>query len=214
MSKSDISPLLEICQKVPIIPVLTLDGAEQGRKTADALVAGGLLAVEVTLRTPGALDALSAMRTAHPNLFVGAGTVLNSQQLNDAKRAGADFIVTPGTSPLLRDALKRSVVPVMAGVATASEALTLLQLGFDCLKFFPAEPLGGTAALASLAGPLPDARFMPSGGITEDTVRSYTDLPNVFAAGGTWIAKPEHVRAGDWEGIEARAAKAVEIVTA
>lgn len=213
MSKPDSSPLLDACRKAPIVPVLTLDDAEQGRRIADALVAGGLLAVEVTLRTPGALDALTAMRTAQPSLFVGAGTILTAEHLDDAVHAGADFIVTPGSSPRLRDALNRAPVPVMPGIATISEAMAALEWGFEFLKFFPAGPMGGTGTLKSFAGPLPQAQFMPTGGISEDTVKSYIDLPNVFAAGGTWIAKLEDVRAGDWAGIEARARAALQAAT-
>jgi 2-dehydro-3-deoxyphosphogluconate aldolase/(4S)-4-hydroxy-2-oxoglutarate aldolase len=161
--------------------------------------------LEVTLRTPVALEAIALMKAAAPDLLIGAGTVLSEGDVDACFKVGADFIVTPGSSPGLRAALLKADANVMVGVATATEIMSRLEEGFGVLKFFPAEQSGGAAALKSFAAPLPDARFCPTGGVTPDKIESYLSLPNVIAVGGTWIATPDMISAGDFATIEANA---------
>ncbi|GIU67757.1 bifunctional 4-hydroxy-2-oxoglutarate aldolase/2-dehydro-3-deoxy-phosphogluconate aldolase [Candidatus Phycosocius spiralis] len=192
----------------PLIPVLTIDDLSVAESLVLALQAGGLKNVEVTLRTPVALEAIALMKAAAPDLLIGAGTVLSEGDVEACFKVGADFIVTPGTSPRLRVALLQADANVMVGVATATEVMSRLEEGFGVLKFFPAEQSGGAAALKSFAGPLPDARFCPTGGVTADKIEAYLALPNVVAVGGTWIATPELIAARDFPSIEANARKA------
>jgi 2-dehydro-3-deoxyphosphogluconate aldolase/(4S)-4-hydroxy-2-oxoglutarate aldolase len=187
----------------PLIPVLTIADLDKAEGLALALQAGGLKNLEVTLRTPVALEAIAL--AAAPDLLIGAGTVLSEGDVEACFKVGADFIVTPGSSPGLRAALLKADANVMVGVATATEIMSRLEEGFGVLKFFPAEQSGGAAALKSFAGPLPDARFCPTGGVTPDKIESYLSLPNVIAVGGTWIATPEMINAGDFATIEANA---------
>src|ERR1700733_8568699 len=167
----------------PVIPVLTVKGAADGVAQARALVAGGLPAIEVTLRTPKALEAISAIRDQVEGAFVGAGTILTPEQIKQACDAGARFLVSPGASPRLAEAAAKAPVPFLPGVATASDAMTLRELGFRALKLFPAEAAGGTKLLASLAAPLPDLRFCPTGGIDLEKAPEYLRLPNVPCIG-------------------------------
>lgn len=192
----------------PLIPVLTIAELDKAEQLALALQAGGLKNLEVTLRTPVALEAIALMKAAAPDLAIGAGTVLSEGDVEACFKVSADFIVTPGSSPGLRAALLKADANVMVGVATATEVMSRLEEGFGILKFFPAEQSGGAAALKSFAGPLPDARFCPTGGVTPDKIDSYLALPNVVAVGGTWIATPELIAAGDFASIEANARKA------
>ena len=189
----------------PLIPVLTIADLDKAEGLALALQAGGLKNLEVTLRTPVALEAIALMKAAAPDLLIGAGTVLSEGDVEACFKVGADFIVTPGSRPGLRAALLKADANVMVGVATATEIMSRLEEGFGVLKFFPAEQSGGAAALKSFAGPLPDARFCPTGGVTPDKIESYLSLPNVIAVGGTWIATPEMISAGDYATIEANA---------
>jgi 2-dehydro-3-deoxyphosphogluconate aldolase/(4S)-4-hydroxy-2-oxoglutarate aldolase len=189
----------------PLIPVLTIADLDKAEGLALALQAGGLKNLEVTLRTPVALEAIALMKAAAPDLLIGAGTVLSEGDVEACFKVAADFIVTPGSSPGLRAALLKADANVMVGVATATEIMSRLEEGFGVLKFFPAEQSGGAAALKSFAGPLPDARFCPTGGVTPDKIESYLSLPNVIAVGGTWIATPEMISAGDFATIEANA---------
>lgn len=189
---------------VPVIPVLVIDDAAQAAPLARALVAGGLPVLEVTLRTPAALDAIRAM-AAVPGAIVGAGTVLTAADVAAAQAAGAGFAVAPGCTPALRDACVAAALPLLPGAATASEAMARAEDGFDFLKFFPAEPMGGAAVLRALAGPLPRLAFCPTGGITAATLRSYLALPNVACVGGSWIVPDAALRAGDWDSITALA---------
>jgi 2-dehydro-3-deoxyphosphogluconate aldolase/(4S)-4-hydroxy-2-oxoglutarate aldolase len=194
----------------PLIPVLTIADLDKAERLALALQAGGLKNLEVTLRTPVALEAIALMKAAAPDLLIGAGTVLSEGDVEACFKVAADFIVTPGSSPGLRAALLKADANVMVGVATATEIMSRLEEGFGVLKFFPAEQSGGAAALRSFAGPLPDARFCPTGGVTPDKIASYLSLPNVIAVGGTWIATPEMISAGDFATIEANARIAAE----
>ena len=194
---------LAIMALAPVIPVLTVRDAADGVAQARALVAGGLFAIEVTLRTPGALKAIAAIREQVPGAKVGAGTITTPAQIGEAVAAGACFLVSPGTSPGLARAAAESPVPFLPGVATASEAMALMELGFRALKLFPAEAAGGVKLLASLAGPLPDLRFCPTGGIDLAKAPSYLALGNVMCVGGSWMLPKAALAAGDYGQVEA-----------
>ncbi|WP_275464918.1 bifunctional 4-hydroxy-2-oxoglutarate aldolase/2-dehydro-3-deoxy-phosphogluconate aldolase [Streptomyces noursei] len=195
----------------PVLPVVVLDDAADAVPLARALVAGGLPAIEVTLRTPAALDALRAVADEVPRAVVGAGTVLDPGQVAAARAAGARFLVSPGWSPRLLGALRDSGLPFLPGVSTASEVVTLLDEGVTEMKFFPAEAAGGTRYLKSLAAPLPRARFCPTGGIGLASAPSYLALPNVGCVGGTWMLPADALAARDWARIEALARQAAAL---
>lgn len=186
----------------PVVPVVVVSDASDAVPLARALVAGGLPAIEVTLRTPAALDAIRAIADAVPDAVVGAGTVLTPEQVDDCVGAGARFLVSPGWTDALLGAMRGSGVPFLPGVSTTSEVVALLERGVREMKFFPAQAAGGTAYLRSLAGPLPQARFCPTGGIGPETAPEYLSLPNVGCVGGSWMIPAEAVTAGDWGRIE------------
>ncbi len=188
-----------------VIPVVTIERAEQAVPLARALTAGGLRLIEVTLRTPAALDALGEIAAALPEAVVGVGTLRDPKQLGAARAAGARFGVSPGHTPELLEAAETAGLPFLPGVATASEAMALAGRGYSLFKLFPAEALGGVATLRALAGPLPELAFCPSGGIGQANLSAYLACPNVACVGGSWIAPPELLEAGDWAEIEARA---------
>lgn len=190
--------LLPILKRVPVIPVLTVHGPDDALPLARALVAGGLDVLEVTLRTEGALRAIEAMAHALPNAVIGAGTVLSASQVNESMSAGARFLVSPGSTIKLAAAAADRNAPLLPGVATASEAMAMAELGHHVLKFFPAEPAGGAAYLKSLAAPLPHLVFCPTGGIDVVKAKTYLALPNVVCVGGSWVTPPDAVKAGDW----------------
>jgi 2-dehydro-3-deoxyphosphogluconate aldolase/(4S)-4-hydroxy-2-oxoglutarate aldolase len=192
----------------PVIPVVVVDDAATAVPLARALVAGGLPAIEVTLRTPAALDAIRAIAAEVPDAVVGAGTVISPAGVSSAVAAGARFLVSPGWTDTLLDAMKASGVPFLPGVSTTSEVVALLERGVTDMKFFPAEAAGGTPYLKSLAGPLPQARFCPTGGVSLDSAPSYLALPNVACVGGTWMLPPDAVTSGDWGRIESLAREA------
>ncbi len=196
-----------ICRLAPVIPVLVIEDAAHARPLAEALVAGGLPALEVTLRTPAALEAIAEMAQV-PGGTVGAGTLLSPRDVEAALAAGARFGVSPGTTARLLDAAEAADLPMLPGAATASEAMALYERGYDMLKFFPAEAVGGARALAALASPLPQIRFCPTGGIGPANAPQYLDLSNVICVGGSWVAPKAMVEAGDWAGITALARKA------
>jgi 2-dehydro-3-deoxyphosphogluconate aldolase/(4S)-4-hydroxy-2-oxoglutarate aldolase len=195
----------------PVIPVLVIEDAEQAVPLARALVAGGLPVLEITLRSAAALEAIRRIAQGVPEAVVGAGTVLNPAQFAAAQVSGAKFVIAPGATDALYAAAKDTGLPFVPAVATASEIMRALDHGFSRLKFFPAEAIGGIAALKSLSGPFPGVKFCPTGGISEANLAAYSALPNVFAAGGSWLAPKEKVAAGDWAGITAIAKKAVAI---
>jgi 2-dehydro-3-deoxyphosphogluconate aldolase/(4S)-4-hydroxy-2-oxoglutarate aldolase len=195
----------------PVVPVVTVERARDAVSLAKALLAGGLPVIEVTLRTPAALDAVRAIVAEVPDVIVGVGTVLNPSDVTRAVEAGADFLVTPGTPTDLALALRDAGVPTMPGCATVSEAMTLAAIGFPVLKFFPAEPSGGARWLRSVAEPLPHVRFCPTGGINADNAAAYLALANVIAVGGSWIAPAQAISAGDFEAITARARTAAAL---
>jgi 2-dehydro-3-deoxyphosphogluconate aldolase / (4S)-4-hydroxy-2-oxoglutarate aldolase len=189
-------------RKAPVVPVIVVDDPKQAAPLARALVRAGITIAEVTLRTPAGLAAIAAMKAEAPELVVGAGTVLSGKDADDALKAGSEFLVSPGMSPGLRDALKGRESLMIPGIATASEAMTRHEEGFVRLKLFPASIAGGAPALKALAGPLPHLKFMPTGGISEDQVKTYLSLPNVFALGGSWIASQSDIADGNWARIE------------
>ncbi|GIH63693.1 MULTISPECIES: bifunctional 4-hydroxy-2-oxoglutarate aldolase/2-dehydro-3-deoxy-phosphogluconate aldolase [Microbispora] len=195
----------------PVVPVVVLDDAESAVPLARALVAGGLPVIEVTLRTPAALDAIRRIAAEVPEAVIGAGTVRSPEDVEAATGAGARFLVSPGTTPGLLAAMLAAGVPFLPGVATATEAMTLAERGVRELKFFPAEPAGGVAYLKSLNGPLPDVRFCPTGGITPSNAPAYLALPNVGCVGGSWLTPRSLVAAGDFARIEKLASEAAAL---
>jgi 2-dehydro-3-deoxyphosphogluconate aldolase/(4S)-4-hydroxy-2-oxoglutarate aldolase len=199
--------LAEVCGLAPVIPVLVIDRADTARALAQALVSGGLPALEVTLRTPAALDAIRQMASV-PGGVVGAGTLLTPGDVAAAKAAGALFGVSPGATDRLIDAAEEIGLPLLPGAATASEAMALLERGYTVQKFFPAEAAGGAKALKAIGAPIPQVRFCPTGGVTLANAPDYLGLPNVLCVGGSWVAPKELVDAGDWDAIEALAAEA------
>lgn len=207
MLLSDPTPLLTM----PVVPVVTLLRVEDAVPLARALLAGGLPVVEVTLRTPAALDAVRAILAEVPDVIVGVGTVIKPLDVTHAIDAGADFLVSPGTPPGLAQALADAPVPALPGCATVAEAMTLAALGFPVLKLFPAEASGGVRWLKAVAGPLPEIRFCPTGGVNGDNAASYLALGNVLAVGGSWVAPADAIAAGDFAGITARARAAAAL---
>ncbi|HUG60212.1 MAG TPA: bifunctional 4-hydroxy-2-oxoglutarate aldolase/2-dehydro-3-deoxy-phosphogluconate aldolase, partial [Methylomirabilota bacterium] len=183
----DTESLVAVLRRAPVVPVLIVDRLEDAAPLGRALVTGGLPALEVTMRTPVALDAIRAMADIEGGV-VGAGTVLDAAQAKAAVAAGAKFLVSPGATPALLDAALELGVPLLPGVATASEAMAAREKGYRMLKFFPAGPAGGPTYLKSLASPLADVMFCPTGGVTLENARDYLKLPNVICVGGSWVA--------------------------
>jgi 2-dehydro-3-deoxyphosphogluconate aldolase/(4S)-4-hydroxy-2-oxoglutarate aldolase len=200
----------EICQLAPIVPVLVMKDAAHARPLAEALVEGGLPALEVTLRTPCALDAIREMAQVEGGV-VGAGTLVTPADVLAAVDAGAKFGVSPGATDELLDACEEAGLPLLPGAASASEAMRLLARGYDMLKFFPAEASGGAPALKAIGAPLPQITFCPTGGVSPKNAADYLSLPNVVCAGGSWVAPGNLVEAGDWAGIKALAAEAAQL---
>ena len=200
----------EICALAPIVPVLVVDEVAHARPLAEALVAGGLPALEVTLRTPAALEVIAAMAAVEGGV-VGAGTLVTPDDVRAAKEAGAQFGVSPGATDALIAACEAEELPLLPGAATASEAMALLERGYDMLKFFPAEASGGAPALKGIGAPLPQISFCPTGGVNMANAYSYLSLSNVVCAGGSWVAPKDLVQAGDWAGIEALAVEAAAL---
>jgi 2-dehydro-3-deoxyphosphogluconate aldolase / (4S)-4-hydroxy-2-oxoglutarate aldolase len=199
----------ELLQAARLVPVLTVSREKDAKPLARALVAGGVRTLEVTLRTPAGAAAARLIRDAVPEAVVGLGTVLTPHDLELARELALPFAFTPGATPALLDAAKALAVPLVPGVQTASELMAALERGFDTVKFFPAEPAGGIAALKALAGPFPDVRFCPTGGIAEEQVARWLALPNVLAVGGSWLAPAAEIERGDWSAITARARRAM-----
>ncbi len=195
----------------PVIPVLTVRDVADGVAQARALVAGGLPAIEVTLRTPAALEAIAEIARSVPGAHVGAGTIVDPAQIQAAVDAGARFLVSPGTSPALAAAAAQAPIPFLPGVATPSEAMTLRALGFRAMKLFPAEAVGGAKLLASLYAPLPDIVFCPTGGIDAAKAAIYLALPNVLCVGGSWMLPTAALEAGDYAEVEALAREAAKL---
>lgn len=201
---------LRIANLAPIIPVLVVEDAARARPLAEALVAGGLPALEVTLRTPAALEVIREM-AAVPGGVVGAGTLLTPADVFAAKEAGAVFGVSPGATDRLLAACAEARLPLLPGAATATEVMALFDRGYRMVKFFPAEAAGGAPALRAIGAPIPQVSFCPTGGITPANARDYLSLPNVVCAGGSWVAPREAVEAGDWDRITGLARDAAEL---
>lgn len=199
----------DICASAPIVPVLTIHEVEDGVPLAQALVAGGLPVLEVTLRTEAALNAMGAISKACPDAIVGAGTIRSPEHVEQCINAGAQFGVSPGSPRILVDAIERQNFPFLPGCASPTEAMELANRGFTYLKFFPAEAAGGVAMLKSMASPLPDIKFCPTGGIGLDNARDYLALPNVVTIGGSWVASDLLIKQKRWDEIEALARSAV-----
>jgi len=200
----------EICLLAPVVPVLVIEDVTRAQGVARALIAGGLPALEVTLRTAGALEAIRAMADVEGGV-VGAGTLLTPDDVKAAKAAGAKFGVSPGATQKLLDACAEHELPLLPGAATASEVMALLEQGYTVQKFFPAEAAGGAPALKSIGGPIPQVRFCPTGGVSLKNAHSYLALPNVMCVGGSWVAPTAMVAASDWAGITALAAEAAQL---
>ncbi|CUI00006.1 bifunctional 4-hydroxy-2-oxoglutarate aldolase/2-dehydro-3-deoxy-phosphogluconate aldolase [Leisingera aquaemixtae] len=200
----------EICGLAPIVPVLVIEDVSTARPLAEVLVAGGLPALEVTLRTPDALEAIRAM-SGVPGGHVGAGTLITPEDVRAAKAAGAAFGVSPGATDELLAACDAEQLPLLPGAATATEAMRLLARGYGMLKFFPAEASGGAPALKAIGAPLPQITFCPTGGISPANAENYLSLSNVLCAGGSWVAPKDLIAAGNWDGIELLARQAAQL---
>ncbi|MER6057866.1 bifunctional 4-hydroxy-2-oxoglutarate aldolase/2-dehydro-3-deoxy-phosphogluconate aldolase [Streptomyces albidoflavus] len=197
-----------VLELAPVLPVVVVDDPADAVPMARALVAGGLRAVEVTLRTAGALEAIRAIGAEVPEAVVGAGTVVSPETVDAAVGAGARFLVSPACTETLLASMRASGVPFLPGVSTASEVLALLERGVREMKFFPAEAAGGAPYLKSLAGPLPQARFCPTGGVSPANAPAYLALPNVGCVGGSWMLPADVVAAKDWDRVERLAREA------
>lgn len=204
-------PLLRIVETQPVIPVLKIDRVEDAVPLARALARGGLPAIEITLRTPAALDAIRAASAEVPEAVVGAGTILTPEQFSQAEAAGARFIVSPGCTTNLIDAAAASPVPLLPGAITPGEVMAAADRGYSLLKFFPAEQAGGASFLKALSSPLAGIRFCPTGGIGLKNAADYLSLPNVMCVGGSWVAPDDLVKAGRWDEIEALAREAAAL---
>ncbi|MFC4585950.1 bifunctional 4-hydroxy-2-oxoglutarate aldolase/2-dehydro-3-deoxy-phosphogluconate aldolase [Sphaerisporangium corydalis] len=202
---------MTILDLAPVVPVVVIDDVETAVPLARALVAGGLPVIEVTLRTACALDAIERIAAEVPDAVIGAGTVRTPADVAASVKAGAGFLVSPGTTPSLVDAMVDSGVPFLPGAATASEVLALAERGLTELKFFPAGPAGGVAYLKALAGPIPEVRFCPTGGIRLETAPDYLALPNVGCVGGTWLTPAAALATGDYAHIQNLATEAAAL---
>ena len=200
----------ELLAQSPVIPVVAIDDADKAVDLAEALLRGGIQAIEVTLRTDDAVKAIRNIKRSCPDMIMGVGTVLTPDDVLKSVDAGADFLVSPGVSPKLEDALLRSGLLSLPGVATPSEALTRYEAGFEIVKLFPAEAVGGQNLLKSMYAPMPMLRFMPTGGVRPANMRDYYSLPNVVSVGGTWIATRDEINQSDWTDIEDRARAAMD----
>ncbi len=195
----------------PVIPVMVINKLEHAVPLATALVEGGLKVLEITLRTPVALDAIKKIKAEVPNAIVGAGTVINIETLEKTIEAGSEFIVSPGVTDSLIDAALKSGIPILPGIVTPSEVMNLLEKGITEMKFFPAEAAGGIPMVKSIGGPLPQVTFCPTGGVNPKNVGNYLALKNVACVGGSWMAPADLVDAENWDEIKRRTIEAVAI---
>lgn len=210
-SSSDSDPGLELLTISPVIPVVVIDDVEHAVPLAKALVAGGIGIIEVTLRTPAGLPAIARIAASVPEIRVGAGTVTEVGQLGPVVRAGAQFVVTPGSPVALIDAIEQQGLPLLAGASTLTEMMNLQARGHRAIKFFPAEQSGGAGYLKAVGGPLPTARFCPTGGINVQNAPDYLTLANVGCVGGSWLSPPSLLAGGDWAAITALARRAADL---
>ena len=211
LSASDASLICrEVCELAPIIPVLVIDDIDAARPLAEALIAGDCRLWKSRCAPPAALEAIRIMAEV-PGGQVGAGTLITPEDVWAAKEAGATFGVSPGATDRLLAACEEADMPLLPGAATASEAMRLLERGYDMLKFFPAEAAGGAPALKAIGAPLPQVSFCPTGGVSPANAESYLKLPNVLCAGGSWVAPKDLIARGDWAGVEALAREAAKL---
>ena len=203
---------LKIVSNVGILPVIAVPALESAVSLADALVKGGVNVIEVTLRNPWAVESISRIRQAHPDIAIGAGTILETRQIAEAREAGADFLVTPGLDAEIVADAREAGLPIVPGVTNPTEIATAVKLGLTTLKFFPAEISGGVSALTLYHGPFPDVSFVPTGGMTMDNIGSYLTQSFVAACGGSFMAKGDDIKAGAWEKISENCRKCIEIV--
>ena len=201
----------KILTSAPVVPVVVIEHIEDAAPLAQALYNGGLKALEITLRTPVAAEAVKIMKEVVPDAYVGTGTVIDEATFQASVDAGADFMVSPGVNDKLLSLAKESDIPFLPGAATPSEVMNLVSHGFNFLKFFPAEAAGGAPMLKSIGGPLPGVKFCPTGGISLDTAPKYLALNNVVCVGGTWMLDKELIANKDWQAIEALAKQASEV---
>lgn len=202
----------ELLRHAGVLPVITVHSLDEARAIADALLEGGLNTLELTLRTPVAIDALAMLKRERADIVIGAGTVLNADNIRASIDAGADFLVTPGTPSGLADALAEADIPVVPGAATPTEFMALRERGFRNCKLFPASAVGGLAMLKGLAGPLHDMRFCPTGGISEGNAAEFLSQPNVLCIGGSWMLDKGWLEVGDYARVRDTAARAAQIV--
>jgi 2-dehydro-3-deoxyphosphogluconate aldolase/(4S)-4-hydroxy-2-oxoglutarate aldolase len=208
---SDPQAIESILKLSPVMPVVTIDDATVAGDLARALARGGIKSIEVTLRTPAALRSIEVIARAIPEIRVGAGTVLTPEDLRAAEQAGASFAISPGATPALLEAGRQSAIPYLPAVATASEVMAGLSAGYRYFKFFPATAAGGIASLKGFAGPFPQVRFCPTGGITAETAPTFLALKNVLCVGGSWLTPAEAIAARDWVQIEMLAERAAAL---
>ncbi|MCY7312183.1 MAG: bifunctional 4-hydroxy-2-oxoglutarate aldolase/2-dehydro-3-deoxy-phosphogluconate aldolase [Pseudoxanthomonas sp.] len=202
----------QLLRAAGILPVVTVHTLDEARRVSRALLDGGLPAIELTLRTPVAIEALAMLKRELPGIVIGAGTVLSVEQMEQSIAAGADFLVTPGTPTEMADALAQATIPVVPGGATPTEFLALMARGFRVCKLFPANAVGGLAMLKGLAGPLAELKICPTGGISEDNAGEFLSQPNVVCVGGSWMVPKQWIEAGAWDKVTESSAKAAAIV--
>lgn len=200
--------MTSLLDRVPVIPVVVVENPADAVPLARALVAGGLPVIELTLRTPRALEAIERIAGEVPEIFLGAGTVVDPRQAAQAADAGAQFLVSPGSTPAVRKAMTDTGLPHLPGVASVSEVMAALEAGYTELKFFPAEAAGGAPFLKSISGPIPAARFCPTGGVSPGNAAQYLAVPNVGCVGGSWITPADAIAAQDWARVTDLAAAA------
>ena len=203
----------QICATIPVIPVLTLDNPEQAIGIGKALVAGGLTVLEITLRSNYGLSAIKLLKQALPKAIIGAGTVLTPEQYDACVEAGADFIVSPGFTAELLHHGSRSAVPLLPGIASVSEAMQAMTLGYRRFKLFPAAVVGGVDFLKAIGGPISNLKFCPTGGIKPTNAADYLALNNVMCVGGTWLTPTDAVQQGNWQAIEELAKQACTLIS-
>lgn len=206
------SEIVERISSLGVIPVIQLDSVDQAKPLLDALCAGGLPAAEITLRTPAGIEAIALLRESHSEALIGAGTVRTAEDARDAIVRGAQFVVSPGTDLEVMTVCRDHGVPSVPGACTPTEIGTAVRAGAALVKFFPAGPLGGVSFLKAIAGPFPEVRFVPTGGVGAGDLADYLRVPSVAACGGTWLAKREVLALGQYDEIEELAREAMAIV--
>lgn len=201
-----------VLRSCPLVPVIAIERPEHALPLGRALYEGGIKVLEITLRTPHALGAIRELRAALPDAWVGAGTIASVEDYRAVEEAGAQFVITPGSTPELLDYGLKAQAPLLPGVATLSEVMQGMQKGYRAFKFFPAEVAGGVSALKAFSGPFPALKFVPTGGITAEKASAYLSLPAVPAVGGSWLTPKDKMAQGDWQGITDIARKSLTLL--